>query len=236
MATEIIFLFIVLLGSILSSTFGIGSGIIIIPLASFILPIQYTIPLVAVYFITGATSKIIVFRKHIDWQPVLYIWLGAVPAVILGAILMTVTRAEILEKILAVIIILYCLSDYMKFKPNVPMKTIPLIGALYGFFGGIAGTGGVITAAFFNIIGQNKEKFIASMALSALLINIIKVIIYAKYKYLDLSQVYMFAGLAIVSFAGAYIGKRLVKLVSAELFRKAVILILFIISLKLLFF
>ncbi len=234
MQAELLFLLIVLLGSILSSTFGIGSGIIIIPIAASFFPMQYTISLCAVYFITGAISKLIVFRKYIVWEPVLYLWLGAIPAVIIGANLMAIVKTEVLEKILAIVIILYVISGFVNFKLKTTLKAMPIIGALYGFFAGIIGSGGVITAALFTSIGQTKEKFIASMALSAILINIIKVIIYARYNFLDVSQAPMFAGLAIAAFAGAFIGKYSVKKISNEIFRMVILIILLIISLKLL--
>jgi uncharacterized membrane protein YfcA len=112
MTNEIIFLILAFVVSIISATFGFGSAIILISFSSFLLPIKQAIAIVTIFFIAGNLSKIIIFRKYIDWKTTFLIWVGAVPMVFVGAYLMIIAPSEIIKKVLSITILFYVISDY----------------------------------------------------------------------------------------------------------------------------
>lgn len=235
MLNEIIFLVIAFIGSIISATFGFGSAIILIPFSSFLLPIKKAIAIVTIFFIAGNISKILIFRKHIDWRLVLLIWGGAVPMVSLGAYLMVISPSEIIKRVLGAIVLLYVINDYFNLTKNIKLNRIAIAGAggAYGFFAGIIGTGSPIKAALLTHLGLRKERFIALMASSAILLNLIKTAFYSKFSLITQSDIPLITGLILCAFAGAYVGKNFVKKIHPQLFKKIILSILVIVSIKL---
>lgn len=238
MFNEILFLIIAFLGSILSITFGLGNAIIIIPFSSILLPIKKAIAIITFYFIAGNISKIYIFRKHIDWKITTLIWAGAIPMVFIGAYIMVIAPSDLIKKILGVIVLLYVINDYFNLTKYVKLNKIAIAGAggAYGFFTGIIGTGSAIKAALLTHLGLRKQKFIAVMATSAILLNIIKTSIYSRFSLLSISDIPLIIALILCAFGGSYIGRNLVKKIHPEAFKKVILVILVIIAIKLLFF
>lgn len=238
MINEIIFLALAFIVSVISATFGLGSALILIPFSTFLLPIKKAIAIVTIFFIAGNISKIILFRKHIEWKIILLIWAGAIPMVFLGAYLMVYAPSEIIEKVLGGIILLYVINDYFKLTKHVKLNkfAIACVGGAYGFFAGIIGTGGAIKAALLDHIGLRKERFIAVMATSAILMNLIKTMIYSQSSLIGTEDIPLIIGLIICAFSGAYVGRNLVKKLHPDTFKKIILLLLVIVSIKLLIF
>lgn len=237
MINEIIFLALAFIVSIVSATFGFGSAIILIPFSSFLLPIKKAIAIVTIFFIAGNLSKILIFKKHIDWKATFLIWAGAVPMVFAGAYLMVIAPSEIIEKALGIIILLYVINDYFNLTKNIRLSNTAIAGAggAYGFFAGIIGTGSAIKAALLTHMGLRKERFIAVMATSAILLNIIKTAIYSKFALISQADIPLITGLIICAFGGTYVGRNLVKKIHPNTFKKIILIILIIVSIKLLF-
>lgn len=238
MINEIAFLTLAFGASIVSATFGFGSAIILIPFSSFLLPIKKAIAIVTIYFIASNLSKIIIFRKHIRWKIIFLIWAGAVPMVFIGAYLMAVAPSAMIEKALGIIILLYVVNDYFGLTEDVELNRAAIAGTggAYGFLTGIIGTGSAIKAALLTHLGIRKEKFIAVMATSAILLNVIKTAVYSKFSLVSQSDFILVAGLIFCAFGGAYVGRNLVKKLHPETFRKIILAILVVVSVKLLFF
>lgn len=236
MFNEVVFLLLAFLTSIVSVTFGFGSALILIPFASLLLPIKKVIAVTTIFFIAGNLSKITLFKEHIDWRTTFLIWAGAFPMVLVGAYLMVYSPSDIIEKVLGIVILLYVINDYLKFTENVKLNSyaIAIVGGVYGFFGGIIGTGSAIKAALLTHIGLRKERFIATMATSAILLNIIKTVIYSKHALVSWSDAPLITGLILCAFAGNYAGRNIVKKIHPDVFKKIILLILVIVSIKLL--
>ena len=142
--SEIIFLFIVYAGGVISSTFGIGGALIIIPLSALLLPIKKAIVILTVFFLVNDISKSVVFRKYIDWRAVLLLWMGAIPGVILGAYSLVIASPVVVERILGGIILAYVINSFFGLTKRLRLSNSAIIigGLAYGFFSGIIGTGG----------------------------------------------------------------------------------------------
>ncbi|MCK5039833.1 MAG: sulfite exporter TauE/SafE family protein [Candidatus Aenigmarchaeota archaeon] len=127
------------------------------------------------------------FRKHIDWKITFLIWAGAVPLVVIGSFLMVHAPGEIIKKLLGAIILLYIVNDHFKLTKHIKLNNyaITAAGGVYGSFAGIIGTGSAIKAALLNHLGLRKENFIATMSATAVLLNILKTVIYSKYSLIS---------------------------------------------------
>ena len=63
------------------------------------------------------------------------------------------------------------------------MKYIPLGGALSGFFGGLSGQQGALRSAFLIRTGLNKEAFIGISVISAVMVDVSRLIVYISINF-----------------------------------------------------
>ncbi len=104
--------------------------------------------------------------------------------------------------------------DKLSFDP----KYIPVGGTLSGFFGGLSGHQGALRTAFLIRIGLPKDVFIGSMVVSAVAVDVSRLIVYGSTFFSrDFSILAERGGVGLVvagslaAFLGAFIGSRLLK-------------------------
>lgn len=236
MIETILFVGLAFLASIVTAVVGFGSALILLSFSTFFVDYKILVGIVTVYFMANNIFKLIFFGKHINWKIAGLVLTGSLPLVIIGAFLLVQVPSEVLKRILGLIVLFYVINyQFGIFKKYKPKKIqIPFIGAIYGFFSGIVGVGDPIKAALLNQIGLVKEEFIATMTIIAFIQNIFKISIYSNFQLVTLSDWPIILALIIVSFIGVFIGKRWVKKINPDLFRKIVMVALAIISIKLL--
>jgi len=232
----IIFALIAFGGGVVSSTFGIGGAFIIIPLSALIIPLKKSIAILAFFFIAGDIAKSIVFWKDIDWRATNLLWIGAIPGVLFGSLSLVKFPVDIVQKILGLMILLYVVNSYTGFieKIKVGSSMIVVGGFLYGFFSGIIGTGAAIKGAILLQLGLRKEKFIGTMSVNAVILNLVKILVYSKYTLIGRDDLWVIALLMITSVLAVLTGRFFVKRVSATVFRNVVLGILLLSSIKML--
>jgi uncharacterized membrane protein YfcA len=238
MPNDILFLVLAYLVSIISAVFGFGSALIIIPFSTFFLPIKEAIALLTIFFIAGNLSRVVFFWKHIDWKTTKLIWLGNIPMVYIGASLMLKAPSEILKVILGFIILVFVVNERFKFTKHIKLNDFGIVaaGGLYGFFAGIIGTGSAIKAALLTHMRLTKERFIGTMAATAIVANLIKITVYSQSELLSQNDIPLALGLVLCAILGAYTGKHFVKVLHPEFFKKAILIMLLIVSFKLILF
>ena len=238
MNTEILLVLVGLITSIISSTIGVGAAIIILPFASIILPVKQAIALTNVYFIALALSKVVVFRKFIRWDVTRDITIGALPAAIVGSYVLIATESMVLKRILGAVILFTVLISYLpKIKQlRIPRPALIFSGGAYGFFSAMIGDGSIIKALVFNHLGIVKEHFIATMGMTALIINLVKAGIYTKFQLLSVADIPVIMGLILAAMGGAYIGKLWVGKINGDAFKTIITISVVLMALQLLFF
>ncbi len=223
-------------GGVVSSTFGIGGAFIIIPLSALVIPLKKSIAILAFFFLAGDVTKSVVFWKYIDWRATNLLWLGAIPGVLVGALSLVSFPVETVQKILGLMILFYVLNSYTGFidRVRVGSRLIVAGGFLYGFFAGVIGTGAAIKGAILLQLGLRKEKFIGTMSVNAVLLNLIKILVYSKYTLIHKGDLGIIILLAVTSVFAVLTGRFFVRRVSATVFRNVVLGILLFSSIKML--
>ena len=234
----IIFLIIAFFTSILAGAFGFGTAIILIPIASFFFEIKKAIAILTIMFISINLSQIWYFWRHVDWKLVSYMLVGAIPAVVIGAFLMIILPSELLKRVLGFVILFYIINEFFKIFKNVKLSKpmISVVSFFYGFFSGIVGTGDSIKSSLLIHLGYTKEKFIVIMGITALVMNIIKTLIFSKFSLISLTDIPLIIILVFIAIIGTYVGRLFLKKISPKLFRNAILGMLTIISFKLIIF
>ncbi len=227
---------VVLITSILSASFGVGS-FVLIPLAAIVFGTKEAIGIITIHFLFQNINKIIVFREHIDRDVALKMILWSIPGAIVGGIALSFVPVEIFTKVLAIFILLYLANDMSKLVPKriYSAGTIPLLGVLYGFMSGLVGSGNLVKGPLFTSIGLLKERYIGTYAVTSFFVNIPKILVYLATGVIAATTFVKAIPFLFISIAGTYIGKGLLKHVRHDVFYYVVNIIFAISAVALLF-
>jgi uncharacterized membrane protein YfcA len=125
-------------------------------------------------------------------------------------------------------------------KVSFDPKYIPVGGLLSGFFGGLSGHQGALRTAFMIRLGLPKEVFIGSMVVSAVAVDVSRLLVYGSTFFeRDFAILRQGGGIGLVvagslaAFLGAFIGSRLLKKVTMRGIQTAVGSMLFLLSMAL---
>jgi uncharacterized membrane protein YfcA len=106
---------------------------------------------------------------------------------------------------------------------SVPPRYLVLGGLLSGFFGGLSGNQGAFRSAFLIKSGLNKEAFVATGVVSAVIVDTARIAVYgvsyvtASFEALPRGIVGIVIAATLAAFAGAYIATRLLKKVTLRI-------------------
>jgi uncharacterized membrane protein YfcA len=119
--------------------------------------------------------------------------------------------------VIGAIIVGFALLDLLpRFsKLSFDRRYLPLGGVLSGFFGGLSGNQGALRSAFLIRAGLDKEAFIGTGTVAAVMVDIARLLVYGASFYVlgavtggDAGGLVVAATLS--AFAGAFLGKRLI--------------------------
>lgn len=237
-----IFLILALFAEIIGTIGGFGSSVFFVPIGNFYFDFYSVLGLTAIFHLSSNLSKIFLFKKGINKKLLLNIGIPSVVFVIIGGLLSKYINGYKLEIVLGVFLILFSLLFLIKkdfsFNPN--KKNSILGGSLSGFSAGLLGTGGAIrglTMASFNL---EKSVFIATSAFIDFIIDFTRSIVYYKNGYIKADILIYIPFLLIIGFIGTYIGKRILKYIPQDKFKKLSLIFILLIGIitiaKLLFF
>lgn len=244
--------------SILTFFSGFGLGTLLLPVFIIFFPIDIAVAATALVHLANNVFKGILVGRKADLGIVLKFSLpGAIFAVI-GALLLekavvipaiyhyqawghtfAVTPVKLLA---AFIMAVFCLIELLPSMKDLAFSTkfVPLGGALSGFFGGLTGHQGALRAAFLVRLGLDKETFVGTTILSAIVIDCARLLIYGTAIFVqDISLLQeqkqfgvIVAGI-MAAFLGAVLGYLFIKKSSLEFIHKIIGVLLMFYSLLL---
>ena len=223
-----LFILLALVAEILGTVGGFGSSLFFVPMAGFFLDFYSVLGITALFHLSSNVSKIALFRHGFDKQLILRIGIPAVLFVIAGAYLSSFFDKRLLEIVLGLFLIglslVLLIATKLTIQPT--LKNSLIGGALSGFTAGILGTGGAIrglTMAAFNL---PKDVFIATSAVIDLGIDFSRSVVYFSNGYMHGHDMYLIPVLMLVSFAGTFLGQRILRLISDAQFKKLVLFLI----------
>ena len=208
------------LSAVIGGLAGLGSAIIMIPILTFAVGIHDAVPIVSVAVMMQTWSRVWVNRAVVDWGVVKWFIAGALPMSVLGAAAFANLPADLLQKGLAVFLLLIVAYRRSPLARDIPM-TLPAfaaVGAGQGFLSALFGGAGPFGASFFLSYGLRRGAFVGTMAAGMTIINLVKVGVYGSYSLLDMRGLVIALSLGVVMIAGAYLGGAIVNRVSDKAF------------------
>jgi uncharacterized protein len=212
---------------------GFGLGTMLMPAFALFFPVPVAVASTAVVHLANNLFKAWLVGRQANWGVVgrfaapatimamigagLLIFFDNLPAIThyrLGQQSYEVTAVKL---VIGLIIILFALFDLipqlasLSFNP----RYLPLGGALSGFFGGLSGNQGALRSAFLIKLGLPKEVFIATGVMTAVIIDIARLLVYGvsfystQFGLLTSGSAGLVLAATLAAFVGAAVGKRL---------------------------
>ncbi|MGE5390206.1 MAG: sulfite exporter TauE/SafE family protein [Deltaproteobacteria bacterium] len=200
-----------LIAAIIAAVAGFGGSVILLPLVVHLFGIKAAVPILTVAQLFGNASRAWFGRHTIDWPVVGYFCLGCIPSAIIGAAMFSSLQANWLKTGLGVFLLFTLIYRHSGLKPvHMRLPYFTLLGAVFGWLSAVVGTVGPLVAPFFLDYGLAGSAYIASEAMTAVVMHITKGIVYSRYALLGWDTLIVGLSMGLVMVFGSYAGKKIV--------------------------
>jgi uncharacterized protein len=231
-----LFLVILLLSEILGTIGGFGSSVLFVPLAQFFFDFQTVLALTGLLHVFSNTAKLILFYKTINWKLVLWLGIGSVVFVLVGAWLTQVVSFAFAKTLLGIFLVGF--SIFFLRNPAVSLKpthaNLVWTGSLAGFMAGFIGTGGAIRGLALTAYQLEKNLFVGTSAAIDFGVDVARSILYLNFGFLQKQHIWYIPLLALAAFSGSYLGKIALSKLNQNTFQKIVLYLILAIGITML--
>lgn len=217
---------------------GFGLGTMLMPAFALFFPVPVAVAATAIVHLANNIFKLVLIGRKANWSAVLRFAAPATFTAMLGAALLIVFeklppiaqynfqeqtyQVTTVKLVIGIIIIFFALFDLIPRLSNISFdqKYLALGGALSGFFGGLSGNQGALRSAFLIKARLDKEAFIATGVVSAVIVDIARLLVYgitfysARFVMISSEVWGLVLASALAAFIGAYLGRQLLKKVT----------------------
>ena len=232
----IIFLLAAFGAEIVGTMAGFGAATILTPVAALFMDVKCAIALVAIFHLFGNASRLVFFGRRIDWKIWLRFGLTGVVCSLAGAAVAVRLPSAIIELSFGIFLLAYVAGSLSSMRLRLRKSSATLMGGgiFSGFIAGFIGTGGAIRSACLMVFDLPKEAYIGTSAAIALVVDATRVPVYLMKQFIPQRMFPLIVSLLFAAFLGSWVGQRLIRHVSAEVFRRFVTVMLLAMALKML--
>lgn len=205
--------------AVLSAVAGFGGGVLLLPVFTIMFGLRLAVPMLTITQLFSNGARVWFNRHDLRWPLIGWFALGAIPAAIAGAVLLTHAPLAPLQRLLGVFLIATVIWRHLRPHPHEPPNpAFAGIGAVSGLGSALLGSVGPLTAPFFLAAGLTRGAYIGTEAASALTMHMTKLAAYGAGQLLT-PEVLMF-GLALTpaTLLGARVGRKIVTTISDRIF------------------
>ena len=236
---------------------GFGLGTLLLPVFAVLLGrLDVAIAATAVVHLANNLFKLGLLARHARWGVVARFGVAAAVASFAGAALLVrisgwpvwvrytlgerVCEITPLDVVIAALMLVFAL---LELRPALralafPPRLLPLGGLLSGFFGGLSGHQGPLRSAFLIRCGLTKEQFVGTGAVCAVIVDMVRLLVYGWLFHGRSFQAVMDSGQAHLvwlgvfsAFAGSWLGTRWLKKITLESVQRMVGILLILMAL-----
>ena len=225
------------LAAAISGTAGFGGALLLLPLLNHVVGTSVAIPLLTLAQAVGNASRVGLGWRQIRWRPVAWFLAGAIPCAVLGALsFVTLPKPLVVRCIGGTILVFVTLTFFKLLRLRPGRRLLIAGGGIVGFLSGLVGSAGPLGAAVFLTLELPPVAYIASEAVTALVMHVIKTVVYQRSLTLSREMWLLALLLGVAMIAGTWVSKRVIERMKPEKFRAFVAVLLVILALQMLFF
>ena len=194
-----------------SGAVGFGGALLLLPVLVFVVGDKSAVPILTMAQLLGNVSRAGFGWREIRWRPVLLFSLGAVPASVLGARVFVGLDSAIVLRLVGVFLLVFVALRHTALGARrIHERFLAPAGAGVGLVSAIAGSAGPLGAAVFLGLKFPAQAYVASEAATAVLMHLVKSIIYGRYAAMSVHD--MLRGLLLGSslVAGSWMGRKII--------------------------
>jgi len=161
--------------SALTASIGVGGGLLMLALMTYLVPIAALIPVHGLVQLGSNTGRSYVQRQHIDWNIVWLFLAGSIFGALAGAMLVVQMPEDILKTFLGLFIIVIVWMKLPKIKTAHPIL-VSAGGLVTTFTTMFAGATGPLVAVFLNSLFTEHRKMVATHGMTMTVQHFLKVL------------------------------------------------------------
>ena len=218
------FLFVLIVGLIagtISGIVGTGSSIMLMPVLVYEYGPKQAVPIMAIAAVLANVSRILAWRREVDWRACAAYSVTGIPAAALGARTLLALPSHTVDVaigtfLIAMVPVRHWLARH-ELKAN--RWHLALGGAIIGYLTGIVASTGPLSVPLFLFYGLSKGAFLATEAASSLGLYFSKSVTFERFGALttDVLIKGLIAGSSLMF--GAFVAKRFVLHLKPDVFR-----------------
>jgi uncharacterized membrane protein YfcA len=218
------FLFVLAVGLVagtISGIVGTGSSIMLMPVLVYQYGPKQAVPIMAVAAVMANLSRILAWWREVDWRACTAYSVTGIPAAALGARTLLALPSRAVDIAIGVFLIAMVPVRHWLARHDLKFSLLHLAigGAVIGYLTGIVVSTGPLSVPLFLFYGLTKGAFLATEAASSLGLYMSKSVTFQQFGALtpDIALKGLIAGSSLM--AGAFIAKRFVLRLDANVFR-----------------
>jgi uncharacterized protein len=218
------FVFVLAVGLVagtLSGIVGTGSSIMLMPVLVYQYGPKEAVPIMAIAAIMANLSRILAWWRDVDWRACAAYSITGIPAAALGARTLLVLPSHAVDIAIGLFLIAMVPARHWLARHDLKFTLwhLAIGGAVIGYLTGIVVSTGPLSVPLFLFYGLAKGAFLATEAASSLGLYISKSITFQRFGALtpDIALKGLIAGSSLMF--GAFIAKRFVLRLDANVFR-----------------
>ncbi len=199
------------LAGTISGVLGFGGALLFLPVLTYAVGTKEAVPILTVAQLLGNLSRAGLGWREIQWRPALVFSAGAVPASLLGSRIFVALPPGLTSKVIGVFLLAFVAWRRTAIgRRSFPSRYLMAAGVVVGLISSIAGSAGPLGAAAFLGLRLPHRAYVASEAVSAVLIHLTKSFVYERHAALTLAEVAHGLGLGAAMMLGSWAGRRLI--------------------------
>ncbi|TFH22299.1 MAG: sulfite exporter TauE/SafE family protein [Myxococcales bacterium] len=224
------------LTSVFSAVVGMGGGVTLLAVMAALMPAAEVVPLHGVVQLASNGTRTLLLLRRVHLRILLYYLVPAAVGVALGARLYTGSELGWFRPAVGAFVLGYlALQWWTPQLGRLPLWTFAPLGLPVGALASLIGATGPIIAPFFLRDDLDGEQIVATKAAIQIVTHVTKIPAFAMLGFDYTGRLWLLAPLVLAAVVGTFAGRRWLRRLSEEAFRRLFVAVLTAIALGLIF-
>lgn len=206
-----------MIGTLLTSSIGLGGGSFLLSIMSLVFPPAILIPVHGTVQMGNNFGRAFVNRRFIQWQMVLWMALGSFVGAAIGVNFASLLPENIFRTVIGVYLLISIWLPNPDVKTRGPIESF-IGGILTSFLGMVVGISGPLVFTFLRVI-KDRRQLVATHAMLMSLQNTSKVVAFMVFGFAFSAYLPLILAMVAAGFVGTNIGSRLLGVLPEKTFR-----------------